>query len=112
MTVNTAERTEILVRYAGHARRFDEAAQRRSGNGGAENIPSPSLLRKPGWDLTNREIEVLRLVSDGLANRVIGNSLFISVQTVKSHLEHILAKLGASSRTHAVAIGIRRGLIA
>ena len=109
--MKTAQRNEILARYAGHARRFDDAVQRHSGNDGAEIIPFPSLLRKPGRDLTKRETEVLRLVSDGLANRVIGNSLFISVETVKSHLEHILAKLGASSRTHAVAIGFRSGLI-
>ena len=107
----TSRRTEIFTRYAGHTRRFDAAVQRHSGNGGAEFIPFPSLLRKPGRDLTNREIEVLRLVSDGLANLMIGKCLFISVETVKSHLEHILAKLGASSRAHAVAIGFRRGLI-
>ena len=109
--MNTAQRDEILARYAGHARRFEQARKRRSRNDGAENTPFPSLLRKLGDDLSNREIEVLQLVSDGLANVEIGNSLFLSVETVKSHLQHILAKLAARSRAHAVAIGFRRGLI-
>ena len=109
--MNTGRRNEILARYAGHARRFDAAAQRRSGNGSAEIIAFPTAPREPGEDLTNREIEVLRLVSDGLANLVIGNNLLLSVETVKDHLKHILAKLGARSRAHAVAIGFRRGLI-
>ena len=109
--MNSARRNELLARYAGHARRFDEAAQRHSGNG-AEIIPVPSaLLRESSEDLTNREIEVLQLVSDGLANVEIGNSLLLSVETVKSHVRHILAKFGVRSRAHAVAVGFRCRLI-
>jgi DNA-binding CsgD family transcriptional regulator len=54
---------------------------------------------------------VLQLISDGLVNREIGQRLFLSEETVKSHVRHLLAKLQARSRAHAVAIGFRRGLI-
>jgi len=60
---------------------------------------------------TAREIEVLQLVSEGLANREIGDRLFLSEETVKSHVRHLLAKLQARSRAHAVAVGFRRGLL-
>ena len=110
--MKTAQRNEILARYAGHARRFDEAAQRRSGNGGAEIIAVPSaLLGEPGHGLSTREIEVLRLVSDGLVDVEIANRLFLKKHTVTSHVKEIRAKLGARSRAQAVAIGFRRGLI-
>ena len=52
------------------------------------------------------------LVADGLVNREIGQRLFLSEETVKSHVRHLLAKLQARSRAHAVAVGFRRGLIA
>ena len=61
--------------------------------------------------LTPRELEVLRVLALGLANKEIGSKLGISEHTVKFHVAAILGKLGASSRTEAVAIGIRRGLI-
>jgi DNA-binding NarL/FixJ family response regulator len=54
---------------------------------------------------------VLQLVSEGLVNREIGDKLFLSEETVKSHVRHILAKLQARSRAHAVAVGFRRGLL-
>jgi DNA-binding NarL/FixJ family response regulator len=111
--MDAAQRKQILARYVDHSRRFEEAAQRRSsGNGDGEVIPfAPAPLRELGQDPTNREIEVLQLVSDGLVNREIGNRLFLSEETVKSHIRHILAKLQARSRAHAVAVGFRRGLI-
>ena len=61
--------------------------------------------------LTGREIEVLREVADGNKNRDIARKLFISEETVKVHVKHIMEKLGATDRTQAVAIGIRRGII-
>jgi DNA-binding NarL/FixJ family response regulator len=61
--------------------------------------------------LTDRELAVLRLVMAGNCNRDIAETLFISEETVKTHLRHILQKLGASNRTQAVAIGVRRGII-
>jgi len=61
--------------------------------------------------LSNREIEVLRHVSEGNRNREIAKRLFISEDTVKAHLKHILEKLGASDRTEAMSIAARRGFI-
>ena len=61
--------------------------------------------------LTMREIEVLRLIADGNANKVIAAQLSITEETVKSHVTNILAKLGANDRTHAVKIGLKRGII-
>jgi DNA-binding NarL/FixJ family response regulator len=62
-------------------------------------------------ELTPREIEVLRLIARGNANKLIANQLSISEETVKSHVTNILSKLGANDRTHAVTIGLRRGII-
>ena len=62
-------------------------------------------------DLSPREIEVLRLVAAGNGNREIAAQLSITEETVKNHVTHILAKLGANDRTHAVTIGIKRGFI-
>lgn len=61
--------------------------------------------------LTEREVEVLREVAGGNRNRHIAEKLFISEETVKVHIKHIMEKLGASDRTQAVAIGVRRGII-
>ena len=61
--------------------------------------------------LTDREIEVLRQIAEGNRNRDIADKLFISEETVKVHIKHIMEKLGASDRTQAVAIGVKRGII-
>jgi len=61
--------------------------------------------------LTERETEVLQHIAGGNRNRDIAEQLFISEETVKVHIRHIMEKLGASDRTQAVAIGVRRGII-
>jgi DNA-binding NarL/FixJ family response regulator len=61
--------------------------------------------------LTAREIEVLRHIASGNRNRDIATQLFISEETVKVHVKHIMEKLGASDRTQAVSIAVRRGII-
>lgn len=61
--------------------------------------------------LSGREIEVLRLVMAGNRNRDIANHLLISEETVKAHLKHIMDKLGASDRTQAITIAVRRGML-
>jgi NarL family two-component system response regulator YdfI len=61
--------------------------------------------------LTDRELQVLRMMADGAANKIIAWKLGISEHTVRFHVASILAKLGASSRTEAVTIGIRKGLV-
>lgn len=110
--VDAAERKDILARYLGHARRFEEAASRRSSEGNdGDVVPIRPPLRRLEQEPTPREIEVLQLISDGLVNREIGVRLFLSEETVKSHVRHLLAKLQARSRAHAVAIGFRRELI-
>ena len=83
--MDAAERKEILSRYVSHSRRFDEVAAKR-GQGNAEVIPFAAPLRELEQEPTARE-------------------------TVKSHVRHLLAKLQARSRAHAVAVGFRRGLI-
>jgi DNA-binding NarL/FixJ family response regulator len=62
-------------------------------------------------DLTPREIEVLKHIAGGNRNRDIADKLFITEETVKVHIKHIMEKLGASDRTQAVAIAVRRGII-
>ena len=61
--------------------------------------------------LSSREIEVLRLICAGNANKEIAVQLSITEETVKGHVKNILSKLGANDRTHAVTIGLRRGII-
>ncbi len=82
---------------------------------GKKRIPSQIAARLAEHlsdeDLTTREIEVLRQIAEGNRNRDIGETLFITEETVKVHVKHIMEKLGASDRTQAVAIAIRRGII-
>lgn len=115
--MNAAEREAILTRYLDHARRFDDAAARRSRastrveEASADVVPLRAPPQKLEQRPTARESQVLQLIADGLVNREIGERLFLSEETVKSHVRHLLAKLQARSRAHAVAIGYRRGLI-
>lgn len=69
----------------------------------AERLPHP--------DLTDRELEVLKLVADGLRNKEIAARLHIAESTVKVHVQRILGKLGVADRTHAVTTALKRGLI-
>ena len=61
--------------------------------------------------LTPREVDVLRLVAKGNANKEVAAQLSLTEETVKSHVRNILSKLQASDRTHAVAIAVKRGII-
>jgi DNA-binding NarL/FixJ family response regulator len=61
--------------------------------------------------LTTREREILQLLADGMSNADVAGRLFISQETVKSHVRHILTKLEADTRTHAVAIALREAII-
>ena len=61
--------------------------------------------------LSPREVDVLRLIAGGNANKAIANQLSITEETVKGHVKNILAKLAASDRTHAVTIALKRGII-
>lgn len=110
--MDAPERQEILSRYLAHSRRFEEVAASRRRLGLAEVIPLPTLLPEVEPEPTKRELEVLQLIAEGLTNREIADRLFLSEETVKSHLRHLLGKLQARSRAHAVALGFRRDLIA
>ncbi|HTR37558.1 MAG TPA: response regulator transcription factor [Bryobacteraceae bacterium] len=87
----------------------------RSVHSGHKRIPpeiAAELADHTGEDeLSAREIEVLRLVAAGNANKEIAAQLSIGEETVKRHVTNILAKLRANDRTHAVTIGIKRGII-
>jgi DNA-binding NarL/FixJ family response regulator len=107
--VDAAQRNEILSRDREHTARFESVAARRDAI--AEVMALQPQLPELGQAPTAREVEVLQLISDGLVNREIGVKLFLSEETVKSHVRHLLAKLQARSRAHAVAVGLRRGLI-
>jgi DNA-binding NarL/FixJ family response regulator len=61
--------------------------------------------------LTTREIDVLRLIAGGNSNKLIADQLSITEETVKGYVKNILSKLGASDRTHAVTIALKRGII-
>jgi len=108
--VDAAERNRILNRYLDHSRRFEQAAASRAGSTG-EVLPFDAPLRAVEQRPTPRELEVLQLISEGLVNREIGTRLFLSEETVKSHVCHLLSKLQARSRGHAVTLGFRRGFL-
>ncbi len=73
----------------------------------------PNLIqgRDGGDSLTQREREILQLLADGMSNADVAQRLFISQETVKSHVRHILVKLEADTRTQAVAIALREAMI-
>jgi DNA-binding NarL/FixJ family response regulator len=77
----------------------------------ADELSSAHDRDRTAETLTERELEVLQLLAFGYTNRDIGRRLFISPDTVKTHLEHIYQKLGASDRTSAVAEAFRRQLV-
>ncbi len=94
--VRTAAAGEITVSSELLARLLNRLQQQRSG---------------PVSDLTARELEILRLIAEGLTNGVIATRLFISVNTVRNHVQGILTKLGAHSKLEALSIAIRDGII-
>jgi NarL family two-component system response regulator YdfI len=77
----------------------------------APSSPPARALEELAESLTSRELEVLQMLATGLSNKEIATRLNISEHTVKFHVASILGKLGAGSRTEAVALGIRRGLV-
>ena len=84
-----------------------------AGEGYVDPALMPTFLTGRDKDemLTTREREILQLLADGMSNADVAGKLFISQETVKSHVRHILAKLEADTRTHAVAIALRESII-
>ena len=77
----------------------------------SSTVASKLVARMTRVQITPQEMRVLRQVAEGKSNREVGETLFISEATVKIHLSHLFEKLGASSRTDAVAKAVERGLI-
>ncbi len=101
--VRTAARGEPVLdaRTASHMIGAIRARERRPGGSSLEGVP-----------LSEREVDVLRLVADGLSNSEVATKLYISSQTVKTHMERICTKLGVSGRVAAVKRGIETGALA
>lgn len=80
---------------------------------------SPEMVRhlvgkdsdRAGSDLTDREFEVLRFAAKGLSNKEIADQLFLSVNTIRNHMQRVLNKLGAHSKLEATAIAVRLGIV-
>jgi DNA-binding CsgD family transcriptional regulator len=77
----------------------------------ATAAPAAAPQLEQGAPLTGRELTVLRLMAQGLGNKEIAAELQISTHTVKYHVASVLAKLGVQSRTEAVSLGLRSGLL-
>jgi NarL family two-component system response regulator LiaR len=93
----------IRAAYSGRATLSPEAAQ--------SLVETANLPPMPGLDLTEREREVLALMIEGLNNTQIAGRLTVSPSTIKSHVSHILSKLGVSSRTEAVTLALRKHIV-
>ena len=74
-------------------------------------VPTPRAPTDPGVQLTERELQVLRGMSQGKSNGQIGRELYLSEDTVKTHARRLFRKLGVRDRAQAVAHGFRRGLV-
>ena len=75
------------------------------------DVAQQLALHAPQERLSDREVDVLRLVADGQSNKQIAWQLSLSIETIKSHLKSIFEKLGVDDRTHAVTVAVRRGYI-
>jgi len=94
----------IRAAHSGRATLSPEAAQ--------VLVETANQPPAPGLDLTEREREVLLLMVEGLNNTQIAGKLTVSSSTIKSHVSNILSKLGVTSRTEAVTLALRQGLVA
>jgi DNA-binding NarL/FixJ family response regulator len=106
--VDWGQRNAIMARYHARAAAFATAGQWPAKGDGVW----PADVARAALELRPRQLDVLRLVADGFSNREIANRLWISEETVKSHIREILVRLRAECRSHAVAIGFRHGLLA
>ena|ERR1700722_9115991 len=98
--MDAARRTSILTAYEGHRQRFDRIAARR--------VEEPSSYADPIAEvdrLSERQLQVLRLVAEGLSNNQICLQLEVTLETVKTHVLHIYQRLHARNRAHAVHLG-------
>lgn len=104
--LKTATREELLAaihKVAAGGRAFDEIV--------VDALLRDDLAPAASGILSEREVDVLRLVAEGHTNREIGVQLFVSSDTVNGHLDNIYRKLGVSDRAHAVAVAMRSGVL-
>jgi len=128
LTASTADHVLVTAIEAGasgflsKSRSLDEVRSAVRAAHSGEAVISPELLarllprlnrrREPGRvDLTERELEVLALLAEGLTNSEIAERIVVSVHTVRNHVANLSAKLGAHSKLEALSIAIRRGLL-
>src|SRR6266571_3469976 len=102
-----------ILKEAPHATLLRAIEKVAGGEGYVDPALMPAFLTGKDKDemLTGREREILQLLADGMSNADVATKLFISQETVKSHVRHILAKLEADTRTQAVAIALREAII-
>ena len=111
--MEATRRIQILDAYKGHVRRFNKIAARRPGTADADPAVDSAADRETHIDeLSGRQLEVLTLVANGFSNQEICAELDVTLETVKTHVIHILQRLHARSRAHAVGIGYKHGLLA
>ena len=96
-----------LVDRGPHRRRRGDHGQLRPAGPAAQPAAPPH--EEPAHDLTAREREILELIAEGLTNGAIAKRLFISVNTVRNHVQSMLAKLDAHSKLEALSVAIRDG---
>jgi len=104
--MDAAQRKQLQRLYRTDGRRLAGTME-----GWAQVIPLPPASERALERPSDREIAVLQLVADGFTNREIGRRLSVTEETVKSHMQHLLAKVDARNRAHAVSVAFRRGLI-
>jgi len=105
-----ARDTAVRLRAAPLSAALDDLARRaRLDHGNRGGHGQGPVAARPFASLTDRELEVLRLLARGMSNREIGAELFITTKTASVHVSNILGKLGAASRTEAAAIAYREG---
>ena len=118
--MDAARRDEILNLYKGHAERFATIASRRAYAAGrpheaqTEARPQRTVALRPPSEqgfLSSRQRDVLCLVAEGLSNQEIGSKLCVTVETVKTHVRHVLERLGARNRAHAVRLASQQNLL-
>lgn len=109
LRINTANLKTRIREQHEHIRMLEETLRTKAMDKNRENPPQTHA--RNGFGLTNREIEVLGLIAQGLTNNEISNELFISSHTVKSHMINIFNKLNVSDRTQAAVLAVRSHLI-
>jgi DNA-binding NarL/FixJ family response regulator len=110
--MDAARREQLLAEYEVYSRRFDQIAAGRDQT--VRPVPPTDMTEVPAneiFNLSDRQLEVLTLVAAGLPNEEIGTELHVTLDTVKTHVQHILRALGARNRAHAVLLGFRHRLL-